>query len=337
MEAKAKKLKEAKEHTGDIPRIIKMESSKFEKPLAETSPKLLLARKKLATTRSKKNLQGLPEAVPEGTVPVKTTDATLTLKMPGQKDTVLNKSDVANFGTPEQRNIPLIFFAARKTVKNHHKKFEELMRNHGKAQLNKIMGICTIRKRDTQPGTLTRDPTWRKYWGPRSHLSGDISTPPKRANRARNDLLKAPRNHSPPKISRRTIVLLILQRSSKSTRQICRPAEVREYEPEPRRTVQTPMTSKTRYQRTNPNRPWKILGYSELPSATGRTSSTHHCRPPGGVHNATRWRRTCTHKRQPHYSGLIGKRLWGANTIERLRKRAQSRRTLTRAHEHKLP
>ena len=151
MEAKAKKLKEAKEDIGDIPRIIKNESSNFEKPLAKTSPKLLLARKNLASIRSKKNLQGLYEAVPEGTVLVKTTDATLTLKMPGQKDTVLNKSDVAKFGTPEQWNIPLINFAARKTKKNHHKKFEELMRNHGKAQLNKIMGIRTIRKRDTQP------------------------------------------------------------------------------------------------------------------------------------------------------------------------------------------
>ena len=44
-EAKAKKLKEAKEDTGDIPRVIKMESSKFEEPLAKTIPRLLLAKK----------------------------------------------------------------------------------------------------------------------------------------------------------------------------------------------------------------------------------------------------------------------------------------------------
>ena len=128
-----------------------MELSKFEEPLAKTGPRLLSARKNIATTRSRKNLQGLYEAVPEGAVLVKTTDATLTLKMPGQKDMVLHKSDVAKFGTPEQRNIPLINFAARKTVRNQHKKLEELMRSHGKAQMNKIMGIRTIRKRDTQP------------------------------------------------------------------------------------------------------------------------------------------------------------------------------------------
>ena len=78
-EAKAKKLREAKEDSRDIPRVIKMESSEFEEPLAKTSPRLLLAKKNIATTRSKKNLQGLYEAVPEGTVFVKTTDATLTL------------------------------------------------------------------------------------------------------------------------------------------------------------------------------------------------------------------------------------------------------------------
>ena len=76
-EAKAKKLKEAKEDNGDIPRVIKMESSKFEEPLAKTSPRLLLARKNIATTRSKKNLQGhlrsrtrghgISGSVPEGT------------------------------------------------------------------------------------------------------------------------------------------------------------------------------------------------------------------------------------------------------------------------------
>ena len=100
----------------------------------------------------------------------------------------------------------------------------------------------------------------RKCRGPRSHLSDDISTLPKRANRARNDLanrLKAPSRNSPPKISRRTIALLILHRISKSTRRTCRPAEVREYGSELHRTVQTPMISKTRYQRTNPNCPGK--------------------------------------------------------------------------------
>ena len=87
-------------------------------------------------------------------------------------DTVLNKSDVAKFDTPEQRNIPLTNFAARKTVRNHHKEFEEFMRSHGKAQMNKIMGIRTIKKRDTQP----RDPHARSNLGKVSRTK----VPPKR-------------------------------------------------------------------------------------------------------------------------------------------------------------
>ena len=146
--AKAKKLNEAKLDKGEIPRTFQLQSSKFEEPLANKSPKLQLARKTNAINRSKKNLQGLYDAVPEGTVLVKTTDATLTLKVPGQKETVLNKADVAKFGTAEQRKIPLINFVARKTVSNHHSKFKQQMENHGKAQLDKILGTRTIRKRD---------------------------------------------------------------------------------------------------------------------------------------------------------------------------------------------
>ena len=42
----------------------------------------------------------------------------------------------------------MINFVARKTVSNHHSKFKQQMENHGKAQLDKILGTRTIRKRD---------------------------------------------------------------------------------------------------------------------------------------------------------------------------------------------
>ena len=154
--------------------------------------------------------------------------------MPGQKDTVLNKSDVAKFGNPEQRNIPLINFAARKTVRNHHKKFENLMRSHGKAQMNKIMGIRTIRKRDTQP----RDPHARSNLGKVSRTKvppkRQYNHSPKRANRVRNDLvnrLKAPMKTPPTSTTRKRIALMTLQRILKLIRRTCRPAVLRGYEP----------------------------------------------------------------------------------------------------------
>ena len=146
---KERKLQEAKDDKGEVPRIIKLQSANFEQPLARNSPRLQLARKTLAASRNKKQLQGLYEAIPEGAALVKTTDSTVTIKVPGQQDTVLNKSDVAKFGTPEQRHIPLINFAARKTVRNHHAKFISSIESHAQDIKSKLIGQRAIRKRET--------------------------------------------------------------------------------------------------------------------------------------------------------------------------------------------
>ena len=78
-----------------------------------------------------------------------TTDSTVTIKVPGQQDTVLNKSYVAKFGAPEQRHIPLINFTVRKTVRNHHAKFFQSMESHAQGIKNTIIGQRAIRKRGT--------------------------------------------------------------------------------------------------------------------------------------------------------------------------------------------
>ena len=70
--------------------------------------------------------------------------------MPGQQDTVLNKLDVARFGTTDQRKTPLINFAARKTVRNPHNKLIDSIEQHAKEQKQKILGQRNIRKRDTE-------------------------------------------------------------------------------------------------------------------------------------------------------------------------------------------
>ena len=98
---KQRKLQETKDDEGEVPRIIKLPAANFEEPLARNSPRIQLAHKSLAASRIKKQLQGLYEAIPEGAALVKTTDSTVTIKVPGQQDTVLNKSDIAKFGTPE--------------------------------------------------------------------------------------------------------------------------------------------------------------------------------------------------------------------------------------------
>ena len=155
-EAKRQKLEDAKSDNSEIPRIFTLPSTSIQQPLARQSPRLQLARRTLAAQRNKKQLQGIYEAIPEGAALVKTTDTTLAIKVPGQQDTVLNKSDVARFGTADQRKIPLINFAARKTVCNPHKKLIDNMEQHAKEQRQKILGQRNIRKRDTQATNADR-------------------------------------------------------------------------------------------------------------------------------------------------------------------------------------
>ena len=56
---KQRKLQEAKDYEGEVPRIIKLPSADFEQPLSGNSFQLQLARKTLAFSRNKKRLQGL--------------------------------------------------------------------------------------------------------------------------------------------------------------------------------------------------------------------------------------------------------------------------------------
>ena len=145
--SKERMLTAAKNDTGEIPRTFRMTTQSTLQPIAESSKGLQLARKTIASTRSKKQLQGLYEAIPEGAALVKISGSTLTIKYPGQDDTVLHKSEVARFGTSTQPQIPLIQFAARKTVINHHEKLQRTMNIHQKEQMTKLKGERTIRKR----------------------------------------------------------------------------------------------------------------------------------------------------------------------------------------------
>ena len=167
-------LTTAKNDTGDIPRTFRMTPNSTLEPVAESSKGLQIARKTLASTRSKKQLQGLYEAIPEGAALVKTSNSTLTIKYPCQDDTVLHKSDVARFGTPAQPRIPLIQFAARKTIINHHEKLQRTMNVHQGEQMTNLKGERTIRKRQqdspTNPNLANLDkvrrtkvPPKRKY------------------------------------------------------------------------------------------------------------------------------------------------------------------------------
>ena len=151
--SKQRNLSAAMKDKGVIPRAFRMASHTPLQPLAENSKGLQLARKTFAATRSKKQLQGLYEAIPEGAALVKTSGSTMTIKYPGQHNTVLHKLEVARFGTPAQPKIPLIQFAAKKTVINLHGKIQRHMNLHQKDQRAKLKGEKTIRKRTNDSPT----------------------------------------------------------------------------------------------------------------------------------------------------------------------------------------
>ena len=146
-------LSKALNDKGEIPRTFRLSTYSPLQPLAENSKELKFARKALSTTRSKNQLRGLYEAIPEGAALIKTSDSTMTIKYPGQDDTVLHKSELARFGTPSQPRIPLIQFAARKTVINHHGKIQRHMNAHHKEQSAKLKGEKSIRKRPSDSPT----------------------------------------------------------------------------------------------------------------------------------------------------------------------------------------
>ena len=151
---KQRKLQEAKDDEGEVPRIIKLPAANFEEPLARNSPRLQLARKTLAASRNKKQLQGLYEAIPVGAALVKTADSTVTIKVPGQQDTSIN---LMSQNSARQSNATFVInFAARKTVRNHHAMLIQSMESHAQDIKNKIVGQRAIRKRAPQASDLDK-------------------------------------------------------------------------------------------------------------------------------------------------------------------------------------
>ena len=84
--SKQRMLSKALNNKGEVPRTFRMSTHSPLQPLAENSKELKVARKTLSNTRSKKQLQGLYEAIPEGAALIKTSGSTMTIKYPGQDD-----------------------------------------------------------------------------------------------------------------------------------------------------------------------------------------------------------------------------------------------------------
>ena len=191
---------------------------------ARNSPRLQLPRKSLATSRNKKQLQGLHEAILERASLVKTTDSTVTIKEPGQQDTVLNKSDVDKIGTAEQRQIPIIIFAVRKTVRDHNSMFLHIWSRTPRKKGTKFSAnepsVREIHKR--QKLTERQKPTSRKSTASKSRPKNVINLPPRKVLSKRKSIVQHPLKSRPT--NKRTNIAIRMQvktsQSSKNNKRI---------------------------------------------------------------------------------------------------------------------
>ena len=82
-------------------------------PLRERAVELKLARKIHGRRRSTKSLEGLCEVLASGSNILNVSPTTSTIKEPGKPIVTVRYSDVANFGTLQERKTPLKMYADR--------------------------------------------------------------------------------------------------------------------------------------------------------------------------------------------------------------------------------
>ena len=90
-------------------------------PLKEHAVQLNIARKKHLHKRSKKNLDGLYEVLAPGSVVQKTDQYTSVIREPGKVEVTVRNSDIAKFGTREERKTKLTEYINRRGPRTHEK------------------------------------------------------------------------------------------------------------------------------------------------------------------------------------------------------------------------
>ena len=120
-------------------------------PLTERAVQLKLARKLHGKTRSEKKLESLCEVfAPESNI-LKVSPATSTIKEPGKPMVTVRNSDIAKFGTTQERQTPLKVYADRRGPRTCEKLVEEQIQSH-------IMQFTCKLKGDMKKKNRTRDP-----------------------------------------------------------------------------------------------------------------------------------------------------------------------------------
>ena len=138
--------------------LFKFLPSSSSQPVNPSSTRIKFARKNSNVKSRRKSLEGLHETIPAGASIIKTSDSTVTIRVPGRPDTDIHKADLAKFGTPEQRNTPLEqFIQPVDKSGNAIDAMVERMQKHVSTSLKKMSGEISIKKQsETDP---SRDPS----------------------------------------------------------------------------------------------------------------------------------------------------------------------------------
>ena len=99
-------------------------------PMTERAVQLKLAHKVHGKIRSKKNLEGISEVLAPGSNILKVSPATSTFKEPGKLTVTVRNSDIAKFGTTQERQTLLKGYADRRGPRTCDKLVEEQIQSH---------------------------------------------------------------------------------------------------------------------------------------------------------------------------------------------------------------
>ena len=123
-------------------------------PLKEHTVQLNIARKKHPNRRSKKNLDGLYEVLATGSVVQKTDQYISVMRETGRLEVTVRNSDIAKFGTCDERKTQLMAYVNRRGPRVHEKSTEAKNLSHTKEFTRNQRGDRKMkhRKRDTGSG-----------------------------------------------------------------------------------------------------------------------------------------------------------------------------------------
>ena len=122
---------------------------KLNNPIPRTKKSLDIKLARKVSKRSKRDLRGLWETLAPGSTVVRTSPTTTVIKEPGVPEVRVRNSDIAKFGTRNERNTDLWQYAQRGLLPSE-KTTEEKIAQHTEDLKKKYRGEIKIRNRPTQ-------------------------------------------------------------------------------------------------------------------------------------------------------------------------------------------